>query len=556
MEVVFMKKNTLKSLLFDRIVVVMIVISLVLIIAVILSVTILFRNVYNSTIDHTISFINQYFNEGVKSLDFISDKSRDSIEGLLSEVYKAYSKDNFLEEYKKLKRIYLEKRYFKDINYYIISNEGKIEATDYLKDLGMNLSQRVPKYWNKLKEELGEKGEYIELLSFEIKTNSPRMYGYKLLSDGKILEVGVLINENAFSNVFKNVQSIKFNFIEGIYTYNVSYVPFSPQSPLLEENEKKIFEGLEFSKGKIKEYDIIEQSNGERVSIYLKWQPENKYNFSILSKIVIDFSNLTHVKRNLIFITIILISMFIFIFLIYIKKNTDGVEKPLLDLIRNIEKGKIEVTESGIIEIDTLIKYYSHMVSNLVDKVQSENDELMSVKSKLETIEKEKEVLFDMALKDNLTKLFNKKGAENVLRKLINDGEKFILICINIDNYQSILNKYGQTIANNMILSLLDIIKQTTRSRDFILRTDEDKFMIVLRYINFEISQRVLKRIVDFVKKFNITSGREYKISISYGLLEYRNQELEEIFVEAEKRIEEMKKKKMKLLKKIKENGK
>ncbi|GAB6189062.1 hypothetical protein JCM30566_08010 [Marinitoga arctica] len=549
-----MKKKNLKTLLFNRVLVIMSFLILILILSVILSTSILFKNIYQSTIDNAIIFTNRIFNEGLTNFDYVSNQANIVVEELLDKIYKIYSKNDFLREYEKIKIEYLKPGYINDINYYIINSSGEIKETDYLSDLGINLSQRIPKYWEKLNKILKEKGEYIENLSFEIKTNNPRIYGYKLLDNGNILEIGLLLNENSFFNVFRKIQSLKFNFVDGIYTYNISFVPFSPQFPLLTENEKKIFNQLDFFKGNIKEYNIVEQSNGRKAYIYLKWQPEKKYEFSVLTKIEINFSEYISLRNFIFIIIVILISIFLFVFSLYLKRSADEVERPLLKLIEDIEKGKMVEVESGVIEIDTLIKYYSHMVSNLIDKIQEESNELMNLKTKFEMVEKEKEVLFDMALKDNLTKLFNKKGAESILQKLIAEGEKFTIIYINIDNYNNVLKKNGEKIANDMIINLVDIIKKTVRDRDFIFRISEDKFLIVLRYIDLGISQRVLKRIVDFVKKFNITSDKEYKISISYGLLEYKNQTIEEIFIEARNRMEEMKRKKIELLKKIKEN--
>ncbi|WGS65542.1 GGDEF domain-containing protein [Marinitoga aeolica] len=553
-----MNKKRLKDLLFSNSFIIMVILGIIMIIIISVTENILFRHLYNSTIKGSIASISRYYNNGIKYLEFHSSNYEEILSETLDEAYSNYKKNNrqnifSIPEIKFLK----EKQIIKNVNYYIIDKNGIIIETDYTNDLGLNLSLRVPEYWRNLKKKLENDKKFIGKISFEVKTNNPRIYGYKVMENGNIFEVGLLLNEKNIPNFLKDISVIKFNFIEGIYTYNNSYIPFSSDYPLLDNEEKDIFSKLKYSDGEIKDYIIKEKSDGKKVYIYFKWRPsgdEKSFNFAALTKVEINFSDIVKVKNYLIYISMLVIGGFILIFAMVIGYNSRKVEKPLIRLIKNIENGKVEEVETNVLEIDTLIKYYSHLVTTLSKKISEEENELLNLKKKFEMIEKEKELLYDMALKDDLTKLFNKKGSIKVFQKIISNKESFCVIYISLDNYKSVLEQHGKNEANEMILELVGIIKKTIRDRDFVFRIGEEEFLIVLRYLNLEITQKILKRLVDFVKKFNITTDKVYKISISYGLLEYSGQDIESIFIDSKKRMKEMKDKKKELLRRLKNN--
>lgn len=553
-----MNKKRLKDVLFNNAFFTMLFLSIIMIVVLVSSVNILFKNLYSSTISNSILSVSKYFNDNLEYLSYHSSNYEKVLSSIIDEMYEEYKAGNIkgffeIPEIKYLKNENL----IKNVYYYVINKKGIIEKTNNENDLGLNLAQRVPNYWKLLNKKIDKNnGKYIERISYEIKTNNPMIYGYIRMNDDKIFEAGVALNEKVIPNFFKDISSVNFNFVKGIYSYNVSFIPFSKDFPLLDEEDKKIFNELDYSLGEINNYIVKEKSNGEKVYIYFKWRPtkpiDSPFSFAVLTKVYIDFSEMVRTKNYMIFISIILIGIFVFVFTIYINRSAFRVERPLIKLIKDIESGKVdEKTETNILEIDTLIKYYSHLVTNLVKKISEDEKELISLKEKFEMIEKEKDMLYDMALKDDLTKLFNKKGSINIFKKIISNKESFCVIYINLDNYNAVLERYSKKDADDMVLDLVDIIKKTIRDRDFAFRVNDDEFLILLRYVNLEISQKVLKRLVDFVKKFNITTEKHYKISISYGILEYNGQDVESIYIEAKKKMEEMKEKKRELLRRL-----
>ncbi|NUU96181.1 hypothetical protein XO10_07885 [Marinitoga sp. 1135] len=525
------------------------------------SMNIIFKKLYTSTVTKTLNSITSFYNSQIPLLDVYSLKAEEMTEVILKEVLDVFINNpenfkNFFQEYKFNK--FKNNPFVKDINYYIINKNGEIIETDYEPDLGLNLAKRIPSYWKFIQKKLSKTDPYISMLSFEVKTNFPRMYAYKTLDNGNIFELGILLNENSVPIFFKTISVLNFNFIQNIYTYNINYTPFSSKFPLLSKEEKNIFENSPVNTGKVNDYTIRELSNWKKAYIYFKWSPptinNRKFNFVVLTKVVMDFSEIMTLK-NLVEILFIIITFSVaIIVLIFSYRNALRVEKPITNLIKNIEDGNIGKIDdhTGVREIDTLIKYYSHITKTLAQKLSEEEREFSNLKRKLESMEKEKNLLYDMALKDTLTKLFNKKGAMNIITKIIKNQESFCVIYLEVDNYYLVKDSLGIEEANDMILNLVDIMKQTFRDRDFVFRFTDSEFVVVLRFVNLEISQRVLKRFVDAIKKFNITTDAKYKISISYGLIEYKNQNIDNLFKDAQKKMKEMKELKKSLLRKMK----
>jgi len=550
-----MNKKNLRNFLFTNTFFIVLFLGILMVISLFISSNILFKNIYDSTIQNSVHSISELYNENMKYFEYFSSKYQDIVSEILDESYKNYinnipfSSNLTIENFRKI-------GIFKNVDYYIINKNGIIIETSYDKDLGLNLANRVPNYWKKLNEELNKNNKYIEGISYEIKTNNPRIYGYLRMEDGNIFEIGILIDERAMPNFPKTVSSLNLNFIKSIYTYNISFIPYSFEFPLLDEEDKNIFNSLEISKGEIKTYTLRENSNGKESYVYIKWVPDKvnnkEFNFTVLTKISIDLSSIVILKNSIIFIFIVLIFFVIFSLALYLNYMTNRIEKPIMKLINNIESGKVDAdAETNILEIDTLIKYYSHLLNTLVEKLKEEESDYLELKEKLQMIEKEKDLLYEMALKDDLTKLFNKKGSVQIIQKLVLNKESFSVIYLDIDNYNNILEKLGQNEANDAILSLVEIMKTIFRDRDFIFRVDENEFLILLRFVNLSIAQKILKRFVDALKKFNITSDKPYKISVSYGIIEYKGQNIEDLYNEARNKMEMMKMKKLELLKKL-----
>jgi len=117
---------------------------------------------------------------------------------------------------------------FEDINYYIISRSGKMIWTDYKVDLGLDLS-KFEDFWKSLNVSL-EKGAVLYRMGIEVMTGKMRVYAYKRLPNGDILEIGVLLNNRDFVENLRKLKGLSI-FLENIGVYNVAHLPILSDFP-------------------------------------------------------------------------------------------------------------------------------------------------------------------------------------------------------------------------------------------------------------------------------------------------------------------------------------
>jgi HD-GYP domain-containing protein (c-di-GMP phosphodiesterase class II) len=140
---------------------------------------------------------------------------------------KPYPQINFegvIEKYRKR----FPSELFEDINYYIISKSGKIVWTDYKEDLGLDLS-KFEDFWKSLNVAL-EKGLVLHRTGIEVMTGKMRVYAYKRLPNGDILEIGLLLNDRDFIENLRKLKGLSI-FLENIGVYNVAQLPILSDFP-------------------------------------------------------------------------------------------------------------------------------------------------------------------------------------------------------------------------------------------------------------------------------------------------------------------------------------
>ncbi|MEO0274458.1 MAG: hypothetical protein ABIM18_05220, partial [candidate division WOR-3 bacterium] len=141
------------------------------------------------------------------------------------------------EDFKEIFKKTFHQDLFEDINFYVISKEGQIIWTDYQPDLGLDLS-RFTDFWQSLNVALERESVVFHFSGIEVTTGKIRGYLYKRLPDGKIFEIGILINNLNFYEAVKNLKKLSI-FIEKIGLYNIANLPILPEFPPFPERHPR-----------------------------------------------------------------------------------------------------------------------------------------------------------------------------------------------------------------------------------------------------------------------------------------------------------------------------
>lgn len=128
---------------------------------------------------------------------------------------------------------------------------------------------------------------------------------------------------------------------------------------------------------------------------------------------------------------------------------------------------------------------------------------------------------------DPLTKTLNRRSGISKLNELFPTDERrrfLVSLCfIDINGLKEVNDNLGHKSGDELIKSVADIIKETIRKQDFLIRLGGDEFLIVFNEIGIEVAESIWQRITNTYKKINENEDRPYIISVSHGIVDFDN---------------------------------
>lgn len=185
-------------------------------------------------------------------------------------------------------------------------------------------------------------------------------------------------------------------------------------------------------------------------------------------------------------------------------------------------------------------------IIDLWDRREQAEEELRSALLKLEKSNKK---LKDLSQLDPLTGLYNRRGffllGEQQYKTAKREKRNFLLCYIDVDDFKQVNDKYGHKEGDLVLISVAKILKETFRESDIISRIGGDEFIILIHEGTLKISDNILKRLEENIRKFNNAAAKLYNISISLGLSMYdfnNETSFETLVSEADRKLYEAKK--------------
>lgn len=136
-----------------------------------------------------------------------------------------------------------------------------------------------------------------------------------------------------------------------------------------------------------------------------------------------------------------------------------------------------------------------------------------------------KDTLDSTAMFDTLTKALNQKAflalSRGELERARRGQSPLSLVALDIDNFKSINDKYGENIGNDVLALIAKSIREKSRPYDGVGRFEEDMFLIILPGVIGQDAEKVADRIVKDIQNTNISllDGRELNVSLSAGIV-------------------------------------
>lgn len=196
------------------------------------------------------------------------------------------------------------------------------------------------------------------------------------------------------------------------------------------------------------------------------------------------------------------------------------VSSVLLEEMKNINK----YMEDTIRNMNTLSKATQEAQEAIQHK---DEKKLSTINSSLEVMKEELDTLRNLVYHDELTKSFNRKW---IYHQAIEEDGTFgytgILLFIDINNFNDIVDKLGNLIANNLIIYVTKFLSQKLKKADVsyeIARYTNDQFILFIKSENISNVNTVIEKIRKEFSNSTLKSksGLTFKTNFTYGAVKF-----------------------------------
>ncbi len=150
----------------------------------------------------------------------------------------------------------------------------------------------------------------------------------------------------------------------------------------------------------------------------------------------------------------------------------------------------------------------------------------IALNKKEENISHDYTALEQIAFRDALTSLLNRRAVDNFIDKIISrcerDGSKFAILYLDMDNFKTINDTFGHDVGDKVLVGVAKRLRNLVRGNDVVGRVGGDEFVIILDEINesslaFITAERVIQA---FKKPLNV-DGHKIFVGFSIGISIY-----------------------------------
>ena len=172
------------------------------------------------------------------------------------------------------------------------------------------------------------------------------------------------------------------------------------------------------------------------------------------------------------------------------------------------------------------LKALFYVVSEKNKELERLNNELEEkVRIRTDELHQSYEKLVLVAIKDELTGLFNRRHAINEINQSIGNykryGVTFSVLFIDIDKFKAVNDNYGHDYGDQVLKAIAEFLKSHIRQTDIACRLGGDEFLIICNYCHAEDAMSLALKLNNEIKKHIQEEIMKYwEPSISIGVAE------------------------------------
>ncbi|HVH68300.1 MAG TPA: GGDEF domain-containing response regulator [Gemmatimonadales bacterium] len=134
--------------------------------------------------------------------------------------------------------------------------------------------------------------------------------------------------------------------------------------------------------------------------------------------------------------------------------------------------------------------------------------------------------LLDMALVDELTGLYNRRGfltlATRDLRLARRSNETLLVAFADLDDLKRVNDTSGHSVGDRALRDTALLLRQTFRDSDLVARIGGDEYAVLVRHAKPESEDILAERLRRQLREFNRRADRPYRLSISLGFAAHK----------------------------------
>jgi len=142
-------------------------------------------------------------------------------------------------------------------------------------------------------------------------------------------------------------------------------------------------------------------------------------------------------------------------------------------------------------------------------------------------------VAVQLATMDELTDISNRRGFEmlagQTLRLITRQKAAASLVLLDLDKFKFINDTFGHAEGDRALKIFADKLKETCRDSDIFARIGGDEFALFLPNTTKLLTEKIIKRLAQALKKYNLEMIPEYDIEFSYGIASHDLEKLNTI---------------------------
>lgn len=198
-----------------------------------------------------------------------------------------------------------------------------------------------------------------------------------------------------------------------------------------------------------------------------------------------------------------------------------------MDIVNGLEVGGVDYITKPFRPIELIARIKTHLeIKAIRDELKNKNDTLSSLNERLE----------EYAIKDPLTKLYNRRMMitkfDEEISRCKRTNKVFAIILLDIDNFKDVNDNYGHNFGDDVLKVFSNLLMASKRLEDFVARWGGEEFLLILPNTDHLGAKVVAERLHDHINQYEfLETNDRIKISATFGVTEFKDDDTAEKMV-------------------------